>query len=113
TISIAWRGALRNISAYHDVRAGERTLHELMANHTAYHLAKFTAINFGVSATNLSRVYYLCGAVVLALAFFGKLWRMPVANQLLALTAFMLAFLRSRISTRWCSCMRHASSFCL
>jgi len=27
---------------------------------------------------------------VMGLAFFGKLWKMPVANQLLAVTAFMV-----------------------
>jgi hypothetical protein len=92
SIPVAWHGAVRNVVGYHDMRAGEWTLHELMANHTAYHIVRFATSAFKVPVSNLSLVYYLCGAVVLVLAFFGKLWRMPVANQLLALTAFMVAF---------------------
>ena len=92
SIQIAWHGALRNIFGYQGRRAGEWTLHELMANHTAYHLAKFAAAAAGAPVAKLAIGYYLCGAAVLALAFFGKLWRMPVGNQLLALTAFMVGF---------------------
>src|SRR6202012_1108691 len=34
--------------------------------------------------------YYALGALVFAFAFFQRLWKMPMANQLLAVTAFML-----------------------
>jgi hypothetical protein len=92
SISIAWHGAMSSIFGYQGKRASEWTLHELMANHTAYHIAKFATTAVGLPVSNLVLVYFVTGAIVLALAFFGKLWRMPVANQLLAISAFMIAF---------------------
>jgi hypothetical protein len=92
SMSIAWHGAVRNVFGYQGRRAGEWNLHELMANHTAYHIAKFVIAAFGLPVAKLALVYYACGAAIFAVAFFGKLWRMPAANQLLALTAFMVAF---------------------
>jgi hypothetical protein len=92
TIPIAWHGALRNVLGYGSMRAGEWSLHELMANHTVYHLAKFLMIGFRVPFSNPSVVYYAAGAAVLGVSFFARLWNMPVANQLLALTSFMVAF---------------------
>ncbi len=68
----------------------EWSLHELMANHTAFDLAKFAAMLTGVPLAKLTLPYYACAALVLGVVFFGRLWRMPMANQLLALTAFMV-----------------------
>lgn len=89
TLAAAARGWMRNVFGYQGVRVSEWTLHELMANHTAFHLAKFAAMIGGLPLAKLTLPYYACGALILALVFFGRLWRMPVANQLLALTAFM------------------------
>ena len=91
TMGVAWRGALRNVFGYQGVRAMQWTLHELMANHSAYNLAKFAAMMTGIPLAHLTLPYYAVGAVVLAWAFFGRLWKMPAVNQLLALTAFMVA----------------------
>ncbi|HWB31991.1 MAG TPA: glycosyltransferase family 87 protein [Acidobacteriaceae bacterium] len=91
SIGVAWHGALRNVFGYQNVRAMQWSLHELMANHSAYHLAKFGAMMFGLPPAHLTLPYYAAGAVVLAWAFFGRLWKMPAVNQLLALTAFMVA----------------------
>jgi Glycosyltransferase family 87 len=92
TVEMDLRGALGSVFGYQGVRASHWTLHELMANHTAYNLAKMGATMIGLPAAKLTLTYYGCGAVVLGMAFFGKLWKMPVANQLLAITAFMVAF---------------------
>jgi hypothetical protein len=48
------------------------------------------AVGFGWPATGLVAIYYAAGAVVFAVVFFGRLWRMPRANQLLAVTVFMV-----------------------
>jgi len=90
TMSIALRGSLRNVFGYQGIRVGQWSLHELMANHTVFGLAKFAALISGLPLEKLTLPYYACGAVIMGLAFFGKLWRMPVANQLLAVTAFMV-----------------------
>ena len=63
-----------------------------MANHSVFGLAKFGAMISGVPLAKLTLPYYACGAVVMGAAFFGRLWKMPVANQLLAVTAFMVMF---------------------
>jgi hypothetical protein len=90
TIAVAGRGSLRNVFGYQGVRVSEWTLHELAANHTAFGLAKLAAQIAGLPLARLTLPYYACGAVVLGWAFFGRLWKMPVANQLLAVTAFMV-----------------------
>jgi hypothetical protein len=92
SIPVAWHGTVRNVFGYQGDRAAQWSLHELMANHTAYHLAKFGISALHVPLSNLTLCYYLCGAILLGFVFFGRLWKMPVANQLLALTAFMVAF---------------------
>jgi Glycosyltransferase family 87 len=90
TMAVAWQGSLRNVFGYQGARVSQWTLHELMANHTVFGLAKFGAMVSGVPLAKLTLPYYACGALVMALAFFGRLWRMPVANQLIAVTAFMV-----------------------
>ncbi len=90
TMGVAWQGALHNVFGYQGVRAMQWSLHELMANHSAYNLAKLAAMMGGISLAHLTLPYYAVGAVVLAWAFFVRLWRMPAANQLLGLTAFMV-----------------------
>jgi hypothetical protein len=75
---------------YQGVRVGQWTLHELAANHSAMGLVKVAAMVAGVPLERLTLPYYVCGAAVFAWAFFARLWRMPVANQLLAVSAFMV-----------------------
>ena len=70
---------------------GEWTLHELAANHPVFGLAKLTAIAVGLPLARLTLPYYACGALLMGWAYFARLWRMPMANQLLALTTFMVA----------------------
>jgi hypothetical protein len=61
-----------------------------MANHSVFGLVKFFAMVSHVSLAKLTLPYYACGALVMGVALFGRLWKMPVANQLLAVTAFMV-----------------------
>jgi hypothetical protein len=92
TMGVAWRGSLINVFGYQGLRASEWSLRELAANHSAFTLVKLAAMMTGVPLAWLTLPYYACGAAAMGWAFFGKLWRMPMANQLLAVTAFMVMF---------------------
>jgi hypothetical protein len=92
TMGVVGRGSLRNVFGYQGYRVSMWSLHELMANHSVFGLAKFLAMLSGIPLGKLTLPYYACGAVAMGLAFFGRLWKMPVANQLLAVTAFMVMF---------------------
>ena len=92
SIGVAWRGSLQNVFGYQGSRVGEWTLRELVANHSVMELAKMAAMIAHFPLAKLTLPYYACGALVMGIAFFGKLWKMPVANQLLAVTTFMVMF---------------------
>jgi len=92
TMGVAWRGSLQNVFGYQGVRANEWTLRELLANHSAFTLAKLAGMMAGVPLARLTLPYYGFGAAAMGWAFFRRLWRMPEANQLLAVTAFMVMF---------------------
>jgi hypothetical protein len=91
TIGIAWRGSLHNVFEYQGIRVSEWSQRELMANHSVFGLVKLVALIAGWHPEKLTLPYYACGMVVMLGAFFWKLWRMPVANQLLAVSVFMVA----------------------
>jgi hypothetical protein len=90
SLSVAWRGSIANVFGYQGVRVGEWSMHELAANHSAFGWVKLGAVGFGWQAGGLVAVYYAVGAAIFAAVFFGRLWRMPRANQLLGVTAFMV-----------------------
>jgi hypothetical protein len=90
TIGVAWRGSMQNVFGYQGQRMSEWTLRELVANHSAINLAKMAAMITRFPLAHLTLPYYGVGAAVLAWAFFGRLWKMPAANQLLALSVFMV-----------------------
>lgn len=92
SISVAWHGSLQNVFGYQSLRVSEWTLRELVANHSFFGVAKIIAMIMHLPLQRLTPIYYLCGAVVMAWAFFGKLWKMPVTNQLLAVSVFMVMF---------------------
>jgi hypothetical protein len=92
TMEVAWRGSLKNVFGYQGTRVSEWSLHELAANHSALGLVKLAAIFARFPLARLTLPYYVCGALVLGLAFFWQLWKMPVANQLLAVSVFMVMF---------------------
>ena len=70
----------------------EWTLRELVANHSLIEVVKLGAVIAHHPTGGLTMPYFGFGAVVLAAAFFGKLWKMPVANQVLAVSTFMVMF---------------------
>jgi len=90
TVGVAFRGSVANVFGYQGLRASEWTVHELAGNHSFFTLAKFVAVVVGVSTAALSKPYYLCGAVVFAVVFFGRVRKMPVTNQLLVVSLFMV-----------------------
>jgi hypothetical protein len=91
TMGVAWRGTMQNVFGYQGTRVGEFSLRELAANHSIFGLLKVFVLQTQVPLSKVSLPYYACGALILALAFFGKLWKMPVANQLLAVSVFMVS----------------------
>ena len=91
TISIAWHGSLQSVFGYQGLRVSEFSLRELAANHSIFGLVKVVALAFHLPQAKLTLPYYACGAVLLGLVFFGRLWKMPVANQLLAVSVFMVS----------------------
>ncbi len=92
TMAVAWRGSIENVFYYQGARVSQWTLHEIMPNHSMFGLVKVAGLTAGLPVGRLMLPYYACGAVVMGGAFFARLWKMPVANQLLAVTAFMVMF---------------------
>ena len=90
TVGVAWRGSLQNVFGYQGKRLGEWTLQELVANHSWVEIAKLAAKIMRLPLAHLTLPYYLLGAVLLAWAFFGRLWKMSAANQLLGISVFMV-----------------------
>jgi hypothetical protein len=92
TVSVAWHGSLQNVFGYQSTRMGEWSLASLATNHSLIELAKLGALITGFPLAKVVLPYYAVGALAMAFIFFRKLWRMPEANQLLAVVTFMLMF---------------------
>jgi hypothetical protein len=92
TIGVAWRGTMKNVFGYEGIRTAEWTFREVLANHSLIEVAKFFALLVRFPLGRITLPYFACGAVVMGLAFFGKLWKMPVANQVLGVSTFMVMF---------------------
>ena len=90
SMGVAWRGSLKNVFGYQSTRLAELSGPSLAANHSFAEWVKFAAVVAHYPPDKVTLPYYAVGVLVLGLAFFGKLWTMPVANQLLALTTFMM-----------------------
>ncbi|HEY5329590.1 MAG TPA: glycosyltransferase family 87 protein [Acidobacteriaceae bacterium] len=90
TIRVALQGALHNTFGYQGVRVAEWGRHDLGTNHSFFTLLKVVVVALHGSTAHLALPYYACGAVVFAAVFFGRVRKMPVANQLLAVTLFMV-----------------------
>jgi hypothetical protein len=86
----AWVGSLRNVFGYQGVRVSDWNMHELAANHSFFTWVKTVAVVTGHPASRLTLPYYACGGVLFALLFFGRLVRLPIANQLLGVSVFMV-----------------------
>jgi hypothetical protein len=90
-LAVAWKGSLQNVFGYQLLRAAELSTRELNANHSWFLLVKFAAAVAGVSALKLVKSYYVLGGLLFLAVFFGRLRKMPVANQLLGASIFMVA----------------------
>jgi hypothetical protein len=89
-LATAWKGSLQNVFGYQLLRAAELSTREMNANHSWFLLVKLAAVIFGASALKLVKAYYVCGGLLFVAVFFGRLRKMPVANQLLGASVFML-----------------------
>jgi hypothetical protein len=90
SMSVALRTSQRNVFGYQNVRTSEWNLHEFAANHSAFIPIRFVALIVGGAAVNLTNLYYLFGGVVFIALFVGRVRKMPVTNQVLVVTAFMV-----------------------
>lgn len=89
-VGTALKGSLHDVFGYQRYRADEWSTRELHANHSLFLLVKFATAVFGVSSNMLTNAYYVVGGLVFLGIFWGRLRKMPVANQLLGVTIFML-----------------------
>jgi hypothetical protein len=83
---------MQNVFGYEGTRTAEWSLRELVANHSLMDVAKMGAMMAQYPLGKLTLPYFAIGAVVLGAAFFGKLCKMPVANQVLGVSTFMVMF---------------------
>jgi hypothetical protein len=86
----ALRTSMRNVFGYQSVRTSEWSVHEFAANHSAIIPVRFLASVLGGATGNLVNLYYLCGGLLFVALFFSKVRKMPVTNQVLVVTAFMV-----------------------
>ncbi len=91
TVTVAWHGSLHNVFGYQHLRASEWSFRELVANHSAFSFVKLATQIAHTSSSNLTFPYYLGGASLFIWAFFRKLARLPLTNQLLGVTVCMVS----------------------
>ena len=89
-LAVAWKGSLQTVFGYQQFRGAELSTREMNANHSLFLLAKFAAAVLGISALTLIKSYYVGGGLLFLAVFFGRLRKMPVANQLLGVSLFMV-----------------------
>lgn len=90
TMSVALKRSLRNVFGYQDIRASLWSGHEFAANHSAFVPVKFVALAAGGATAPPTNFYYLAGGLIFIALFFGKVRRMPIINQVLVVTIFMV-----------------------
>jgi Glycosyltransferase family 87 len=90
SVKLAFERSLRNVFGYQTNRASELSVHEFAANHSAFIPIRFLAMTMGRPSVNVTNLYYLFGGLLFVAVFFGKVRKMPVANQVLAVTTFMV-----------------------
>lgn len=90
SVPIALHGSLHNIFGFQETRGNEFNLHELSSNHSLFQFAKILAIILSVDSSRLTIYYYILFAAIFALMFFRKIMHLPVENQVLAVTSFMI-----------------------
>ena len=90
TLPMAWHGCLHNVFGYQSLRVSTWSFHEQAEDHSVFGIVKMAAIAMGHASADLTPAYYLCGGVLFAIVFFARLRTMPLANQLLAVSVFMV-----------------------
>ncbi len=90
TLRSAWFGWLGDFSAYQHKRAAYWTINELAENHSFFMWVKTVAIIAGHGVDGLMLPYYFLGGLLFVAIFVGRLSKLPIANQLLGVTTFML-----------------------
>jgi hypothetical protein len=90
SMSEALRTAIKNVFGYQSVRTAEWSVHEFAANHSAIIPVRFVTSVMGGATGNLVTLYYLCGGLAFVALFFGRVRKMPVTNQILVVTGFMV-----------------------
>jgi hypothetical protein len=90
SMSVALGRSLRNVFGYQNVRTSEWSVHEFAANHSAFIPVRFVASIMGGATGNLTNLYYLCGGLAFVALYFGRVRKMPITNQVLVVTAFMV-----------------------
>jgi hypothetical protein len=90
TLASAWRGSLKNVFGYQGIRVSEWTMHELATNHSFFGLVKFGAVLVGGSFAKLTLPYYGMGVLLFVAVYFGRMVRMPAANQVMFVTLYMV-----------------------
>jgi hypothetical protein len=92
TVGDAWRGSLNNVFGYQGSRVAEWSLNELVANHSLMNLAKLVSLVVNYPMNRVGPPYYAAGALFLAIVMTTRPWKLPAANQLLAVSSFMVMF---------------------
>lgn len=90
TIAAVWRGSMEAIFGYQGIRGAEWSMHELAANHSLFLWFKLGAALAHISSAGLMRPYLIVGGVLFVAVYFGRARRMPLTNQLLIVTIFMV-----------------------
>ncbi len=90
TIAVAGKGSLGNVFGYQGLRADDWTVRELVSNHSWFMGLKILGKAVGVSSAALTKPYYLCGAILFAAVYFGRVRKMPVTNQIMVVSLFMV-----------------------
>ena len=90
TLRSAWLGWTGDLFGYQHKRAAFWNLTELAENHSFFTWVKAVAIVAHHPPDGLIPTYYVCGGLLFGLLYFGRLGKLPVPNQLLGVTAFML-----------------------
>jgi hypothetical protein len=90
SMSVALRRSLRNVVGYQNFRASELTVHEFAANHSAFIPVRFLASIMGGATGALTNIYYLFGGLIFVALFFGMVRKLPLPNQVLVVTTFMV-----------------------
>lgn len=88
-LRLAFHHSTAAVSGYQGLRSSMWNLHEVAVNHSLFVWFKLFG-GFSTDPAKITRVYFISGAVLFLLAYFGRARKLPLLNQLIVLTAFMV-----------------------